>query len=62
MEKINIEGTDDMILGGGVNGEHFVGYHGRGNRARFSVEWSTNWRGRILCAPDCNSYCESVLL
>jgi hypothetical protein len=32
--------TDGMIWGG--NGEdHFVGYHGRCNRARFRIEWST---------------------
>jgi hypothetical protein len=39
-QNFTIDGTDDMIWGG--NGEdHFVGYHGRGNRARFSIEWST---------------------
>ena len=36
----DIDGNDEMIWGG--NGEDsFVGYHGRGNRARFSVEWKT---------------------
>jgi hypothetical protein len=39
-KKFNIEGSDEMIWGG--NGEdHFMGHHGRLNRARFTVEWST---------------------
>ena len=39
-KEFNIEGSDEMIWAGN-GGDHFVGYHGSGNRARFTVEWST---------------------
>eukprot|EP00585_Thalassiosira_rotula_P012196 CAMPEP_0196141868 /NCGR_PEP_ID=MMETSP0910-20130528/10682_1 /TAXON_ID=49265 /ORGANISM="Thalassiosira rotula, Strain GSO102" /LENGTH=734 /DNA_ID=CAMNT_0041403097 /DNA_START=133 /DNA_END=2337 /DNA_ORIENTATION=+ len=39
-QKFNVEGIDDMIWAG--NGlDHFVGHHGRGGRARFTVDWKS---------------------
>ena len=39
-QNFTVDGTDEMIWGANAE-DHFVGYHGRGNRARFSIEWST---------------------
>jgi len=38
--KFDMTGFDDMIWGGNSKDYH-VGYHGRGNRARFLVNWVT---------------------
>merc|ERR1712192_40116 len=39
-KTFNVTGTDDLIWGGNSKDYH-VGYHGRGNRARFIVRWTT---------------------
>jgi len=36
----NVSGVDDMMWGGNSKDYH-VGYHGRGNRARFYINWKT---------------------
>merc|ERR1712021_258890 len=39
-KKFNMTGFDDLIWGGNSKDYH-VGYHGRGNRARFYINWVT---------------------
>jgi hypothetical protein len=39
-KKFNMTGYDDLIWGGNSKDYH-VGYHGRGNRARFYINWVT---------------------
>lgn len=39
-KKFNMTGFDDFIWGGNSKDYH-VGYHGRGNRARFYINWVT---------------------
>jgi len=41
---------DDMIWGGNSKDYH-VGYHGRGNRARFYINWKTG-EGRMWVKPE----------
>merc|ERR1711862_560889 len=36
----NVSGIEDLIWGGNTKDYH-VGYHGRGNRARFYVNWKS---------------------
>mmetsp|Transcript_448 Transcript_448/g.820 ORF Transcript_448/g.820 Transcript_448/m.820 type:complete len:485 (-) Transcript_448:22-1476(-) len=38
-QKFNVEGTDEMIWAAN-SADHFVGYHGPFNRARFTIDWS----------------------
>ncbi|KAL7470027.1 hypothetical protein ACHAXS_010275 [Conticribra weissflogii] len=37
-QKFNVDGTDEMIWGAN-SADHFVGYHGPFNRARFTIDW-----------------------
>jgi len=39
-KQFNFDGIDDMIWGGNFE-DHFVGYHGRTDRARFTLDWNT---------------------
>jgi len=39
-KSFNVSGVDDMMWGGNSKDYH-MGYHGRGNRARFYVNWLT---------------------
>merc|ERR1712025_519591 len=39
-KNFNMSGFDDLIWGGNSKDYH-VGYHGRGNRARFYINWVT---------------------
>merc|ERR1711935_692112 len=39
-KKFSMTGFDDLIWGGNSKDYH-VGYHGRGNRARFYINWVT---------------------
>jgi len=39
-KMFNLEGSDEMIWAGNSY-DHFMGYHKRGNRARFTLDWTT---------------------
>lgn len=37
--KFNFDGEDELIWGGNAD-DHFMGYHGRDSRARFTINWN----------------------
>jgi len=49
-KKFNMSGFDDLIWGGNSKDYH-VGYHGRGNRARFYINWVTG-EGKLWTKED----------
>mmetsp|Transcript_29792 Transcript_29792/g.63199 ORF Transcript_29792/g.63199 Transcript_29792/m.63199 type:complete len:708 (-) Transcript_29792:104-2227(-) len=39
-QKFNVDGSDEMIWAGNSD-DHFMGYHGRTHRARFTLDWNS---------------------
>jgi len=54
-KAFNVSGTDDVIWAGNSMDYH-AGYHGRGNRARFIVNWKTGegeyWEKPVVVGDD----------
>lgn len=53
-ETFNVSGTNEMIWAGNSE-DYYVGYHGRGNRARFTLNWM-NGTGYFYGADEESEY------